>query len=131
MGRMVLDTEAVTGLERNGVLRTAVQALLREGWDVVIPAVVLAECIRGRARNDAQTHRTLKRIGTILTDEATARYAGVLRARVGARPLPSGIDALVAAHACLSQEPSVVFTSDPKDLAALTQGHPRVRVEKV
>lgn len=137
MGVVVLDTEALTGFARNHVLRAAVELLVRAGWDVEVPAVVLAEGVSGRARDDATTHRTLNRFGTVVTTAESARYAGTLRARViGAgstrkRRAPSGIDAIVAAHAALTPDDTLVVTSDPGDLAALVAGHPRVRVRRI
>ncbi len=135
MGVIVFDTEPLTGFARNYVLRAAVELLVKAGWDVEVPAVVLAESISGQARSDATTHRTVNRFGTVVTTTETASYAGVLRAaaiRTGrSTRTPSGIDAIVAAHAALTPDETVVFTSDPIDLSRLVARHPRVRVRRV
>jgi predicted nucleic acid-binding protein len=130
MGTVVFDTEALTAFARNHVLRAAVELLLDEGWDVHVPAVTLAESLTGRPREDVTTQRSLHRFGTVLTPQATAQYAGLLRARRArtGRALPSGIDALVAAHAALAPGASVVFTSDRPHLEALLAEHDRVSV---
>ncbi|MBI5478492.1 MAG: hypothetical protein HY906_06525 [Deltaproteobacteria bacterium] len=133
MGTIVFDTEALTGFARNYVLRAAVELLLDEGWDAQVPAVILAESLTGRPRDDVTTHRTLPQFGTVMTSQPTAQYAGLMRARLArtGRSLPSGIDALVAAHAALAPGESVVFTSDPRHLGALVKDHPRVAVRRV
>lgn len=133
MGTVVFDTEALTAFARNHVLRAAVEMLLDEGWDVQVPAVILAESISGRPREDVTTQRSLHRFGTVLTRQATAQYAGLLRAqraRTGGA-LPSGIDAIVAAHAALAPGESVIFTSDRPHLEALLADHERVSVRGV
>jgi len=61
-------------------------------------------------------------------DESTARLAGALR--FSARG-DDGIDALVAAEAARESRPSVVLTSDPKDLERLLANAPQVRVRRV
>ncbi|HEY3355958.1 MAG TPA: hypothetical protein VGQ83_22085 [Polyangia bacterium] len=133
MGTIVFDSEALTAFARNHVLRAAVGLLLDEGWDVHVPAVILAESTTGRPREDVTTHRTLRRFGTVMTSQATAHYAGVMRARSAraGRSLPSGIDALVAAHGALTPGASVIFTSDAPHLRALVREHPRVSVRRV
>ena len=69
---------------------------------------------------------------TVDTSQATARRAGHLRfsvQRTGVRRMPSGIDAIVAAHA-VDAGRAVVFTTDPTDLRRLLVDHPRIAVEK-
>jgi predicted nucleic acid-binding protein len=128
---VVLDSgvidQAATDQEFRGVLRN----LLDAGWVPVIPTVVLAEVITGRPQ-DATVNQVVRRLDTLDTTGPTARRAGHLRfavERSGARRLPSGIDAIVAAHAA-DAGAGVVFTSDPTDLRRLLADHPRVTVEK-
>jgi predicted nucleic acid-binding protein len=93
----------------------------------VIPTVTLSEAITGRPQ-DAPVNQLVNRIGTVDTDEATARRAGQLRfgvERSGSRRTPTGIDAIVAAHA--DAQEAVVFTSDPPDLRRLLVDCPWVR----
>ena len=139
MGTAVFDTEAVTGFARNQVLRAAVGLLIAADWDIEVPAVTLAEAITGRPRDDATTHRTLQQFGASTTSEETAKFAGFLRARVararssggGPSRLPSGVDAIVAAHAALVGGRAVVFTSDVDDLSRLLSDSPQVSVRRV
>ncbi len=97
----------------------------------MIPWVVLSEAISGRP-TDASVNQIVRRLGTADTSAPTARHAGHLRAsahEAGARRIPSGIDAIVAAHASEARA-AVVFTTDPRDLRRLLANHPHVAVER-
>lgn len=127
---IVLDSGAIDQVVTNKGFRVILDELLRSGWTPIIPTPVLAEAITGRA-TDAPANQAIGRIGTTLTDELLARQAGALRyaaARAGGRRFPSGIDAIVAAHAA-DAGAGVVFTTDPSDLRHLLASSPRVRVE--
>ena len=128
---IVFDSGAIDQVVTNKEFRAVVGDLLRSGWTPIIPAPVLAETITGRA-TDAAANQAIGRIGTTATDEPLARHAGALRygaARTSGRRSPSGIDAIVAAHAA-DVGVGVVFTTDAGDLRRLLAGSPRVRVEK-
>jgi hypothetical protein len=93
--------------------------------------VVLAEALPGR-RDDAPVNQVVKQLGTADTEIGTARRAGQLCLgvqRSGARRIPSGIDAIVAAHAADAGS-GVVFSTDPSDLRRLLAEFPRLGVEK-
>lgn len=127
---IVFDSGVIDQVVANRAFRAVVEDLLRVGWTPIIPAPVLAEAITGRA-TDAPANQAIARMGTRLTDEALARHTGALRyvaAKSGPRRPPSGIDAIVAAHA-VEAGAGVVFTTDPRDLQRLLAGTPRVRVE--
>ena len=128
---IVLDAGAVEQVVTNKQFRSVLDDLLRAGWTPVIPTVVLAEAITGRPA-DAPTNQAISRIGTVTTDETTARRAGSLRhtaLRLPGRRTPSGIDAIVAAHAT-EADSGVVFTTDPVDLRRLLADQPRIRVDR-
>ncbi|MGI8415402.1 MAG: PIN domain-containing protein [Nakamurella sp.] len=100
--------------------------------DVVLSAVILAELVRGVAR-DAGVNRVVKAADIWPADEQLARRAGRLRARARSH---ATIDALVAATALTARERNgsaqcVVLTSDPGDLAALLSEESGVRVVAV
>lgn len=127
----VLDSGVLERIAARPSFRVTLRDLLAEGWDVVVPAVVLAEAIRG-APTDAPTNQAVNRLGTVTTDEAMARRAGNLRSlalRTSERRVPSGIDAIVAAHA-VAVGRGVVFTTDPSDLRRLLVDHLGIRVER-
>ena len=128
---LVFDAGAIEQVVTNREFRAVVGDLLRSGWTPIIPTVVLAEAITGQAM-DAPANQAISRIGTAGTDEPLARHAGALRyaaVRAASRRSPSGIDAIVAAHAAEAGS-GVVFTTDPSDLRNLLAAHPRLRVER-
>ncbi len=128
---VVLDAGVIDEATTNKEFRWVLRELVADGWVPVVPTVVLAEVITGRPE-DAPTNQTLKRIGTVDTDQAIARHAGMLRFRAqrsGARRIPGGIDAIVAAHAA-DAGTAIVFTTDPSDLTRLLADNPTIRVEK-
>jgi len=127
----VLDSGVIDRATTDREFRWVLRDLLEHGWEPVIPTVTLSEAVSGRPQ-DAPVNQIVNRIGTVDTDQATARRAGHLRfgvERSGARRTPSGIDAIVAAHAADASE-AVVFTSDPSDLRRLLVDCPWVTVER-
>jgi len=128
---IVLDSGVIDQVVTNKEFRAVISDLLRSGWTPIIPTAVLAEAITGRP-TDAPVNQAIARIGTTTTDEPLARQAGALRftaARAAGRRPPSGIDAIVAAHAA-DAGAGVVFTTDPIDLRRLLADFTRVRVER-
>ena len=129
--RVVLDSGVVDLAETDQEFRWVVRDLVEGGWEAVIPTVVLAEAVTGRP-TDAPVNRVVKRLGTKDTDQAMARRAGQLRSgaeRAKTRRVPSGIDAIVAAHAA-DAGAGVVFTTDPIDLRRLLADFPQIAVER-
>jgi predicted nucleic acid-binding protein len=77
--RLILDSGAVIALSRNDDRARAALAAAREaGAEVSIPAVVVAETVRGSAK-DATVNRVIKAVGEVIhVDEPAARTAGAL-----------------------------------------------------
>ncbi len=121
--RLILDSGAVIALSRNDLRARATLAAAREaGVEVSIPSVVIAETVRGSAK-DAKVNRVIKSVGEVTAlDEDTGRVAGAL---LGAARSTSTIDALVVASA-IELGGGVVLTGDPEDLEPLADGHPEV-----
>lgn len=129
---IVFDSGALDRVLVTPELRLMLRDLVADGWLPEVPAVVLAEATTGRPQ-DAPTNQLVRRLGTVVTAEPTARQAGRLRHTViasGARRAPSGIDAIVAAHATEADR-AVVLTTDPGDLRRLLADHPSAVVERV
>jgi predicted nucleic acid-binding protein len=127
----VFDSGVIDQVTSNREFRGVIRDLLENGWEPVIPTVVLSEAITGRPE-DAPTNQVVRRLDTVDTAQATARRAGHLRfgvQRAGVRRIPSGIDAIVAAHA-VDAGTAVVFTTDTADLRRLLVDHPRIAVER-
>lgn len=121
--RLILDSGAVIALSRHDLRARATLAAAREaGVDVSIPSVVIAETVRGSAK-DASVTRVIKAVGEVSSaDERTGRGAGGL---LGAARSTSTVDALVVASA-IELGGGVVLTGDPDDLEPLASGHPEV-----
>jgi len=126
-GRLILDSGAVIGWQRNdpNVWRYVTQAAGR-GATIVVPAVVVAECVRGGGR-DASIYRLLHAARVPVVSKRVAVHAGLLLGKAGTS---ATVDALVAAEA-IRGGPCLLLTSDPGDLAALVDGRPYVRIVEV
>lgn len=124
--RLILDAGAVIALSRaEGAARAALAAALEAGADVSVPAVVVAETVRGRAP-DAPVNRVLKAIGAVdVTDEPMGRTAGRLLGSAGSA---ATVDAIVVATA-IEAGGAVILTGDPADPGRLAAREPRVVIE--
>jgi len=128
---VVLDSGVIDQVVADPEFRWVLRNLVESGWVPIIPTVVLSETITGRPQ-DAPVNQIVKRLGTVDANQATARRAGHLRfavERSGARRVPSGIDAIVAAHAA-NAGTGAVFSTDQSDLRRLLSDFPRIKVEK-
>jgi len=127
-GTLVLDSEGLSkaaGFDE----RTAafIKTALLEQARVVVPAVVLAEVLRGGSR-DASVHHVLKHFEVAVVTGDVGRSAGELLGEVGGN---NTIDAIVAAVARSASGPVVLLTSDVEDLARLTDGCDDITVQHV
>jgi PIN domain len=125
--RLILDSGAVIAWQRQrrSVVRYLTEAMA-SSVTVVVPAVVLAECARGGAR-DTPIHRLLASAHVAAVDARIALAAGALLAETG---MTATVDALVATEA-IRGRPCVVLTSDPADLGALIGKRPDVEVRAI
>lgn len=126
--RLILDSGAVIALARGEQRARAFLARAQECQALIeVPVVVVAETIRGSAR-DAPVNRVLNAIGE--TPPATAEMArtagGLLRAAASA----ATVDALVVAQA-IHRGGAAILTSDPDDLGRLASRHPEVIIATV
>lgn len=126
MARLILDSGAVSAWAAGDQrVRQLVQRAARERTLIVVPAVVIAETTRGSQR-DAMVNRIIKSVDVVTAvDEVVAREAGRLLA--AASMTNATIDALVVATAA-RREPTIIATSDPKDITALSANYAHVRV---
>jgi predicted nucleic acid-binding protein len=124
--RLILDSGAVIAWARGDMrARAKVRRAVELGLDVRVPVVVLAETLRGSAR-DAPVNRVLKSIDVLPTAEAVGRGAGALLGRTGRDNIA---DALLAAEA-IESAATAVLTSDSHDLTALLADHPEIAVQR-
>ena len=109
--------------------QNAAEAALVPGVRVV-GASTLAEVLRGSAR-DARIHRILRRVTVVEIDKSVGRKAGELLGATGMSGQRCTVDALLAAVALAQRRPVILLTSDPDDLARLTQEPDRRRRERI
>ncbi|MGH3300453.1 MAG: PIN domain-containing protein [Streptosporangiaceae bacterium] len=130
-GGLVLDAEGIVKFA-DGDPRTLER--LRYAWRrngyVITAASALAEVLRGGPR-DAKVHRVLSRVTVVPIDKALGRAAGELLGRARLSGHRCTIDALLAAVALGLPRPVVLLTSDPDDLARLTEEPGRARAERI
>lgn len=124
--RLILDSGAVIALSRNDLRARAVLAAAWEaGVAVSIPSLVIAETVRGSAR-DAPVNRVIRSVGNVTSaDEKVGRIAGAL---LGTARSSSTVDAVVVASA-IELGGGVILTGDHRDLGALATGRSEVVIE--
>lgn len=111
-----------------------VQAILevarRKGWDLVVPAAVLAELYRGRHAAEVKSWLSRNKAWRIEpTDEELACVVGGLLHAAG-RGSEDHVDACVVATAMRAGQAKIV-TGDPGDILALVGANPALTVASV
>ena len=124
--RLILDSGAVIALSRDDPrARAVLRAAWEAGVEVSIPAVVLAETVRGAAA-DAPVNRVARAVGSVdEIDAASGRTAGALLGRTRSS---ATVDAIVVGVA-IERGGAVILTGDPDDLRLLAGDHPEVIVQ--
>src|SRR5579871_4723385 len=124
---LILDSGAVLALARQEPrARAALAAAWEAGGEVVVPAVVVAETVRGSGPRDAPVNRVLSAVGNVAAaTEGQARIAGSVLA--GAKSSAT-VDALIVAEA-VARRGGVVLTGDVGDLTQLARGHREVIIQ--
>jgi predicted nucleic acid-binding protein len=127
---LILDSGAVLALSQPG-RRARARAELQAAWEasvtIVIPAVVLAEVVRGDGPRDAPVNRIVREVDLVTpTTEQHGRLAGSLLARTVSNQT---VDALVVAEAIVGG-PARIATVDP-DLRMLAEGRSGVEIVNV
>jgi predicted nucleic acid-binding protein len=130
-GTLVLDAQ---GIIRLAEADKSVFAWARRtdalGGDIVTAASTLAEVLGGSAR-DARIHRILRRVTVVDIDKSVGRKAGELLSATGMSGQRRTVDALLAAVALAQRRPVILLTSEPDDLARLTEEPDRRKRERV
>jgi predicted nucleic acid-binding protein len=128
---LVLDAEGLVKLAgQHPAVYARVKAAFDRNGNVVTAASTLAEVLRG-GPPDARMHRVLGRMSVIPIDEPQGRAAGELLGRTGLSGHRCALDALLAVIALDQPRPVVLLTSDPGDLARLTEEPERPRAQRV
>jgi predicted nucleic acid-binding protein len=130
-GSLVLDAEGLVKLASGDPrARNIFEVARRRHGHIVTAASTLAEVLRGRP-GDARVHRVLGRMTVVPIHEPQGRAAGELLGRTGLSGHRCALDALLAVVALEQPRPVVLLTSDPKDLARLTEEPGIHRAERV
>lgn len=127
-GTVVLDSEGLSkAAARDERTAAFIKQALAEQGRVVVPAVTLAEVLRGGQR-DAAVHHVLNQYEVQDITAALGRAAGEILGQAGS---DKTVDAVVAAVAVARPGRVVVLTSDVEDLRALTAGRGDITVVHV
>ena len=130
-GGLVLHADGIVKLaDGDPRARRHYEAARARESHVVTAASTIAEVLRGGPR-DAKIHRVLNRVTVVPVDEALGRAAGELLGQAGLTGHRCTIDALLAAVALDQPRPVVLLTSDPDDMARLTDEPGRPRAERI
>jgi predicted nucleic acid-binding protein len=120
-GTLVLDAEGLVKLAGGDPrARNLFETVRRRRGRIVTAASTLTEVLRGGPR-DARIHRVLAGITVIPVDQTHGRAAGELLGRTGLPGHRCALDAILAVVALAQPRPVVLLTSDPGDLARLTE----------
>jgi predicted nucleic acid-binding protein len=130
-GSLVLDAEGLVRLASGDPrARNIFEVARRRHGHIVTAASTLAEVLRGGPA-DARVHRVLGRVTVIPINEPQGRAAGELLGRTGLSGHRCALDALLAVVALEQPRPVVLLTSDPENLARLTEEAGRRKAERV
>ena len=123
--RLILDAGAVIALARNDPrARAFLRRAIELDAEVRVPVVVLAETLRGTAR-DAGVHRVLNAVSdSHPIDETIGRRAGAL---LGRADRSDTVDAIDVAEA-IESGGAAILTGDALDLTALADGERSVTI---
>jgi predicted nucleic acid-binding protein len=130
-GALVLDAQGLIKLAAGDpAVRALVQTAHRRYDNVVTAASTLAEVLRGSAA-DARMHRILQRVTVASIDKVTGRKAGELLGATGLSGHRCAMDAMLAVVALAQPRPALLLTSDPDDMARLTEEPDRSKRERI
>ena len=130
-GALVLDAQGLVKLAAGDpAVRALVQTAHRRYDNVVTAASTLTEVLRGGAA-DARMHRILQRVTVASIDQAAGRKAGELLGAAGLTGHRCTVDAMLAVVALAQPRPALLLTSDPDDMARLTEEPGRSKRERI
>jgi predicted nucleic acid-binding protein len=130
-GALVLDAQGIVKLAAGDpAVRALVQTAHQRYDNVVTAASTLAEVLRGGGA-DARIHRILQRVTVAIIDKEAGRKAGELLGATGLSGHRCAMDAMLAVVALAQPRPALLLTSDPDDLARLTEEPDRTKRERI
>jgi predicted nucleic acid-binding protein len=130
-GAIVLDAQGLVKLATGDpAVRGRVRAAQERGSDVVTAASTVAEVLRGGPK-DAPVHQALKQVRVTPITNDLGRKAGELLGATGMSGHSDTLDSLLAAVALAQPRPVVLLTSDPGDMAKLTEEPHRKKADRI
>jgi hypothetical protein len=127
----VLDAQGLVKLAAGDPETRALARKAQQGGHVIVTAAsTLAEVLRAGPK-DAPVHQALRHITVTGIGKDLGRKAGEL---LGATQMAGGrhtVDALLAVVALAQRRPAVLLTSDPIDMARLTEEPDRQRSRRI
>jgi predicted nucleic acid-binding protein len=130
-GALVLDAQGIVKLAAGDpAVRALVQTAHQRYDSVVTAASTLAEVLRGGSA-DARIHRILQRVTVTSIDKEAGRKAGELLGATGLSGHRCAVDAMLAVVALAQPRPALLLTSDPDDMARLTEEPHRSKRERI
>jgi predicted nucleic acid-binding protein len=130
-GALVLDAQGIVKLAAGDpAVRALVQTAHRRYDNVVTAASTLTEVLRGGGA-DARIHRILQRVTVASIDKEAGRKAGELLGTTGLSGHRFAVDAMLAVVALAQPRPALLLTSDPDDMARLTEEPNRSKRERI
>jgi predicted nucleic acid-binding protein len=130
-GALILDAQGLVKLATvDPAVRGLVQTAYRRYDDVVTAASTLAEVLRGGG-SDAGIHRILQPVTVANIDKEIGRKAGELLGTTGLSGHRCTADAMLAVVALAQPRPALLLTSDPDDMARLTEEPGRSKRERI
>jgi predicted nucleic acid-binding protein len=130
-GALVLDAQGIVKLAAGDpAVRALVQTAHQRYDNVVTAASTLTEVLRGGGA-DARVHRILQRVTVASIDKEAGRKAGELLGATGLSGRRCAMDAMLAVVALAQPRPALLLTSDPDDLARLTEEPHRSKRERI
>lgn len=128
---MVLDAQGLVKLAvGDPAVRARVRTARERDSDVVTAASTLAEVLRGGPK-DAPVHQALRHVTVTPISKDLGRKAGELLGVTGMSGHTDTLDSLVAVVALAQQRPVVLLTSDPGDMAKLTEEPHRKKTDRI
>lgn len=130
-GAVVLDAQGLVRLAAGDpAVRARVHAAQERGSSVVTAASTLAEVLRGKP-TDHKVHWVLRDVAVVPISKDLGRKAGELLGATGMSGHSDTLDSLVAVVALAQQRPVVLLTSDPGDMAKLTEEPHRKKTDRI
>lgn len=130
-GTLVLDAQGLVKLATGDpAVRARVRQALQRRSQVVTAPSTLAEVLRGGPK-DAPVHWALRNVTVPPLTKDLGRKAGELLGETGMSGHSFTVDSLLAAVALAQPRPAVLLTSDPGDMARLTEEPGRARSERI